>query len=451
MLPTRVRSIPLGIQTGARLLGIAALLVWAAPAAAQQASDVTFSKDIAPVFQRSCQQCHMPGAIGPMSLTTYQEVRPWARSIKNKVMAGEMPPYRYDRHIGIQDLEGDLRLSEAEIDMIARWVDAGAPQGNPADLPAPVTFANPNDWAYAAQFGPPDLIIKTDPFTLAANGQDVWWRPTVPTGLTTDRCIRAISVKPSLEGRAAAHHANSTLVVYNEQTGEYDEAERLSEYALGKTGEIIPADACRVLPANSLVRWDVHYYPTGEELVNDVIDMGVWLYPEEHQSKYKQDLKMYSLLMKGGELELPPGGTAMTQGFHSFDHPIRIDSFQPHGHFRLVGKTLEIFYPETGKLEMISSVSNWTNSWHTSHIYAPDAAPLLPAGAVLVITGYYDNSANNPSNPDPSVWVGLGSRTADEMSHAWIAITHLDEEGYQALKAEREAKATSQTQQQQQQ
>jgi hypothetical protein len=200
-----------------------------------------------------------------------------------------------------------------------------------------------------------------------------------------------------------------------------------------------------------MVRWDVHYYPTGEELVNDVIEMGVWLYPEGHQAKYKQDLKSYTLLMKGGELEIAPGATAMTQGFHSFDHPVRIDSFQPHGHFRLVGKTLEIFYPDTGRLEMVSSVSNWTNSWHTSHIYAPDSAPLLPAGAVLVITGYYDNSANNPSNPDPSMWVGRGSRTADEMSHAWIAVTHLDEEGYQALKAAREAKqAGSQTQQQQQ-
>jgi len=439
---------------GARLLGAAVVvtLASAAPAVAQQASaEPTYSKDIAPLFQKSCQQCHMPGAIGPMSLTTYQEVRPWARSIKNKVVAGEMPPYRYDRHIGIQDLEGDLRLTEAQIEMVARWVDAGAPQGNPADMPPPVEFPNPNDWAYAAQFGPPDLIIKTDPFTLAANGQDVWWRPTVPTGLATDRCMKAISVKPSIEGRAASHHANSSLVVYDEKTGTYEEAERLSEYALGKTGEIIPEDACRVLPANSLVRWDVHYYPTGEELVNDVIEMGVWLYPEGHQGKYKQDLKLYSLLMKGSELELPPGATAMTQGFHSFDTPVRIDSFQPHGHFRLVGKTLEIFYPETGRLEMVSSVSNWTNSWHTSHIYAKDAAPLVPKGAVLVITGYYDNSSNNPSNPDPGQWVGLGSRTADEMSHAWIAVTHLDDEGYERLKAEREAKAAERTTQQQQQ
>jgi hypothetical protein len=238
---------------------------------------------------------------------------------------------------------------------------------------------------------------------------------------------------------------------FDEKKGEYVEKERLSEYALGKQGEIVPPDSCRILPAGAMVRWDVHYYPTGELLENDVIEMGIWLYPKEHQGKYKQDLKLYSLLMKGGDLEIPPHGTVMTQGFHTFKTPVRIDSFQPHGHFRLVAKTLEIFYPETGKLEMISSVSNWTNSWHTSHIYADDAAPLVPAGAVLVVTGYYDNSANNKQNPDPEQWVGPGSRTADEMSHAWIAVTHLDDEGYEKLKADREARKKTQTQQQQQQ
>jgi mono/diheme cytochrome c family protein len=440
---------------GVGAFSLAMVAASAAPAVAQQASGnataVTFARDVAPIIQKNCQQCHQPGSIGPMSLTTFEEVRPWARAIKQKVVAGEMPPYRYDRHVGIQQLKNDLRLSEAEIQTIARWVDNGAPFGNRADLPAPLTFPNPNEWAFAKQFGPPDLIVKTKPFSLPARGQDVWWRPIVPTGVTKDRCIKAVSVKPSLKGRAAAHHANSELVEFDQKTGEYKETERVSEYALGKTGEIVPADSCRTLPANSLVRWDVHYYPTGEEIVDDVIEMAIWLYPEEHQGTYKQNLRNYSLLMKGSELEIPPNGLAMTQGFHSFKTPVRIDSFQPHGHFRLVAKTLEIFYPETGKLDMISSVSNWTNSWHTSHIYEDDAAPLVPKGAVLVVTGYYDNTAANLQNPDPEQWVGPGSRTADEMSHAWIAVTHLDDEGYQRILAEREQKKKAQTQNNQQQ
>jgi hypothetical protein len=444
MSPTRFGGLLLPPRLAFVVLGLVALA--ARPAVAQ-----TFAKDIAPILQRSCQQCHQPGSIGPMPLTTYQEVRPWARAIKQKVMLGEMPPYRYDRDVGIQKLKDDLRLSEREMQTIARWVDSGAPMGSLADLPPPPTFPDPDKWAYEAQFGPPDVIVKTKPFSLPARGQDVWWRAVCATGVTKDRCIRAISVKPSPKGRAAAHHANTEFVAFDEKSGQYVETERVSEYALGKVGEVVPPDACRIMPANALVRWDVHYYPTGEDLTDDVIEMGIWLYPEGYTAKHKQDLKLYSLLMKGSELEIPPHGTVMTQGFHSFKTPVRIDSFQPHGHFRLVAKTLEIFYPESGKLEMVSSISNWTNNWHTSHIYADEAAPLVPAGAVLVVTGYYDNTSANKGNPDPDQWVGLGSRTADEMSHAWIAVTHLDEERYQALKAGREKRQTTDPAGQQQQ
>ena len=134
-----------------------------------------------------------------------------------------------------------------------------------------------------------------------------------------------------------------------------------------------------------------------------------------------------------------PHGTAMMQGFHSFDHPVRLDSFQPHGHLRLRSASLEVFYPETGRSEMLSMISNWSATWHQSHIYNSDVAPLIPAGAVIITKQWYDNTAGNPNNPDPDQWVADGSRTADEMSHAWIAVTHLDEEGYEEMMEEREA------------
>ncbi len=424
--------------------------VSAPPASAQPASavrgSVTFAKDVAPILQKNCQTCHRAGDIAPMSLRTYEEVRPWARSIKAKVVAREMPPYRYDHQIGIQKLKNDLRLSEKDIQTIVRWVDGGAPLGNVADLPAPRQFPDGTKWAYQDAFGPPDLIVPTKPYTVPAQGQDRWWRPIVPIiGSTEDRCIKAMAVKPSLKGRAAAHHANSDLMVPDEKSGSYVTLERVSEYASGKTGEIVPPDGCRTLPANAMIRWDVHYWPYGEEVKDDVVELAFWFYPKDHKAKYKQDLKLYTLLMKGGELEMAPHSTTMTQGFHTFKTPVRIDSFQPHGHSRLVGKTAEIFYPDTGKLEMVSSVSNWTNYWHTSHVYEDDVAPLLPVGAVLVLTGYYDNTAKNKGNPDPDQWVGGGSRTSDEMSHAWITVTHLDDAGYKQILADREAKAAKTT------
>jgi hypothetical protein len=355
-----------------------------------------------------------------------------------------MPPYQYDTDVGIQELKSDMRLTEEEIQTIVAWVDAGTPLGDLADMPPPVDWGDPAEWKYAAVYGPPDIIIRSAPYTIPAQGQDVWWRPTVETGITEDRCMRAIETKPLLSGRGATHHANSVFRVEAsaDDTGDDDDDAsggwRLSEYALGKLGEIIPEDACRVAPANSTVRWDIHYYPMGQEVPEHVVEVGIWLHPAgEQEDKYRQDLSLYSLQ---GDIDLPPHGTAMTQGFHSFDHPVRIDSFQPHGHLRLVAKSLEVFYPETGRREMLSMVSNWSAYWHHSHVYEDHVAPLIPAGAVIILTAWYDNTENNPNNPDPTVWVGRGSRTTDEMSHAWIAITHLDQEGYERILAEREAR-----------
>src|SRR5688572_10583710 len=156
----RFRHRFLGIPIGALAVWVAFLFVHTSDrtAMAQQTgadSAVTYARDVAPIFQKNCQQCHQPGAVGPMPLTTFQEVRPWARAIKQRVLLGEMPPYRYDRGVGIQNLKHDLRLSDAEIQTIARWVDGGSSLGDPADLPQPLSFADPNKWSFADELGPP--------------------------------------------------------------------------------------------------------------------------------------------------------------------------------------------------------------------------------------------------------------------------------------------------------
>jgi hypothetical protein len=212
----------------------------------------------------------------------------------------------------------------------------------------------------------------------------------------------------------------------------------LSEYALGKIGEIIPEGACRTLPANAQVSWDIHYWPNGVEVTDDQVEIGIWLYPEDYQGQYKQTLSLYYL--NGGRgYDIAPHGTLMTQGFHQFNTPVRIDSWQPHGHTRLVAMSIQILRAN-GRAETVSMVSNWSALWHHSHIYAEDAAPLLDVGDKLILTGWYDNTENNKYNPDPDQWVSIGDRTADEMSHAWIAVSQLDEEGYQRLLAERQAR-----------
>ena len=404
----------------------------------------TFATDVAPILYENCVVCHRPGGIGPMNLITYEDARRYARRIRAQVANGLMPPYSYDRNIGIQELQHDWRLPQEEINTVVAWVDAGTPQGDPATTPTPPEFPDEARWTFTEQFGPPDLIVRSEPIDVPAGGNDLWFQPYSELGLTEDRCIRAMQVKPAGEAASVVHHANS----YFEEPqpdGTLERTGSVTEYAMGKVGEIVPDGVCRLASSTARIQWDIHLYPggigstaPGDVIEDNVVELGIWLHPPDYEAEYTQDLDLYWL--NEGELLLPPNETIMTQGFHSFDHPVRIDSFQPHGHLRMRAASLEIFYPKTGQTETVSMISNWSAVWHHSHLYEVDAAPLVPAGAVIIVKQWYDNTAANPNNPDPDQWVSWGQRTADEMTHAWIALTHLDEEGYQRLLAEREAK-----------
>ena len=409
---------------------------------------LTYSADVASIIQENCTVCHRAGGIGPMELVTYENVRMYAPLIKNQSSQSRlMPPYYYDNDVGIQDLKEDWRLSQDDINTIVAWVDQGAPLGNADEIPE-LDLLDSDDWSLSNLFGPPDLLAPSTPIDVPASGLDMWHRPIVkiqglPEG-GEERCIKALQVKPRGVAKTVVHHANSTFQLIQDDGSFEASGDRATEYAMGKLGEIIPDGVCRVIPPDSYIRWDIHMYPGGlgataanDVIEGNVVDLAIWLHPADYEYEYKQTLSLYGI--REGELVMPPHGTAMTQGFHSFDHPVRIDSFQPHGHLRLRSASLEIFYPETGRTEIISMISNWSATWHQSHLYEDDVAPLIPTGAVLVIKQWYDNTEGNPNNPDADQWVDGGSRTADEMSHAWIALTHLDEEGYEKLVAEREA------------
>ena len=411
-----------------------------------ESKDVTYNSHVGRIINENCVVCHREGGIGPMQFETYDQIRPWAPLIQVRVAEREMPPYAYDHGIGIQDLEGDWRLSQDDIDTIVAWVDQGAPLGDPDLVVPPPELNDPSEWNFIDEFGEPTLVIPSVSIDIPANGNDMWSNHYVPSGITSDRCIKAVQVKPRGDAKAVVHHANSSVELMRED-GSMERYGQLTEYAMGKWGEIVPEGVCRTIPAGSMVRWSIHMFPggvgptaQGQMITDNVVEIGLWLHDEGYvqDAKYKQDLKLYRI-SEQDDLIVPPNGYHMTQGFHSFDHPVRIDSFQPHGHLRMNAASLEIFYPETGRTEQISQISNWSATWHHSHIYDEDVAPLVPAGAVLVLKQWYDNTAANPNNPDPDQWVYGGSRTGDEMTHAWIAITHLDEDGYQQLLAERRA------------
>src|SRR5690349_17214149 len=197
MKPTRILGGTIAVSVTA-LFVVAALRqpVAASEQAAAKAS-VTFTKDVAPILQEKCQVCHQPNSIGPMPLITYADAKASADDIKEKVGARLMPPWHIDRTMGIKDYKNDRGLTDAQVSTIVTWVDAGAPMGDPKDMPAPKVFPDPTGWQLAKEFGAPDLIIKSTPYTLAARTQDKWFRPQTDTGVTEPRWVRAIEIKPS--------------------------------------------------------------------------------------------------------------------------------------------------------------------------------------------------------------------------------------------------------------
>src|SRR5262249_41216154 len=246
-----------------KLVAAFATLCLAVPSAARAADTsaaVTFSKDVALIFQKKCQVCHRPGTVAPMSLVTFEEARPWARSIKQRVSQREMPPWHIDKTQGIQHYKNDRSLSDAEIATIVKWVDAGAPAGDPKDLPPPVQFRVDDEWT----IGKPDLIVTSPRHVVPANAADWWGDYDVPTGLTEDRYVKAIETKPSKAGRFVNHHAVVSVIQDADPfiagsrpgAGESNKViSNFSEYVVGKYGDIFSDGSGRLLKAGSVLRF----------------------------------------------------------------------------------------------------------------------------------------------------------------------------------------------------
>lgn len=405
----------------------------------------TFSRDIAPLLQQKCQTCHNPEGIGPMPLMNYQQVKPFAALIKDRTGTRMMPPWHNDPNTGIQKFKNDASLSEEQIALIGAWVDAGAPEGNPADLPAPIEIPSGAAWQLADQLGPPDLIIKSAPFDVIANGQDQWWTPNVNfEGMEGERWLRAAEFKPSYPlGKKVVHHGHAVLIPEGERR-----QVALARYGVGKSWEIYPEGTGMKVPANGTIAWNLHYFPIGAEGDDDVVEVGLWFYPEDQQPELvTAGEAMFRVdgrngMARGQDILIPPNGYQVLTGTHVLQSPAVIHSFRPHLHMRGKVMTMEAIYPD-GRKEVISQVDNYNHNWQISYIYADDVKPILPTGTVLQFTSVFDNTVNNPLNPDPNQWVVFGRRGVDEMSHAWIGITYINEEQYQdAITARRISQET---------
>jgi hypothetical protein len=393
---------------------------------------VTFCKDVAPILQRSCQNCHHPGSIAPMSLMTYQDVRPWARSIRERVVRREMPPWYIERNIGIHKFKNDPSLSDKEIATIVNWLDTGSPEGNPADLPPPLTFDDESAW----HIGKPDIIIKpATVLTVQAQAPDQWVDlDAIETGITEDRYIQAVESRPALPGAQKVVHHATTSMSFPGKNGGPDSGGFLNEYAVGKNADIFPEGTGRLIKAGTKIHMNVHLHSVGQQMQAQV-EVGLKLYPKGYVPKHVVVAEHVGDSFDS--IEIPANAeNARADGYFLLTRPAQVVSFQPHMHNRGSRECVEAIYPN-GKVETLSCAKH-NFAWMLAYTYADDVAPVLPANTTLHIISWYDNTANNKYNPDPKNFVGFGNRSVDDMSFAWMNVYYLSPDEYQQRTQERD-------------
>ena len=428
-----------GLLVGGLVLAVPSALSAQTRSAAPEARSVTFAKDVAPIFQEKCEACHRAGSMGPMSLVTYQEVRPWVRAIRTRVANREMPPWHLDKTVGIQKFRNDRSLTDEQIDTIVKWVDAGAPLGNASDMPAPKQWPSGDRFELEAVLGPPDLVVKGQPWTMPAQAQDFTLQgAAIDIPEAEGRYVRASETKPSLAGRRITHHSTTHLIPPEMDPNEPG-APLFTEWAQGKGGEVYPDGTGTLIKPGTKVRFESHYHAVGE-VVTNTMELAWWFYPKGVVPKYQP---VFMTLGSVRDLQIPPNTVTQHVGSFTLPEPALLHNFQPHMHYRGKAFKLEALYPD-GRREVVNYVDRYNNSWHINYVYAEDAAPVFPKGTVLQITAWHDNTTGNKNNPDPRQWVSGGGRTVDEMAHANTQMIYISEEDYKRISEERKKAATTQ-------
>jgi mono/diheme cytochrome c family protein len=360
---------------------------------------VTFTKDIAPIFYKSCAECHRPTMFAPMSLMTFDDARPYARAIKQKVAARQMPPWGADPAHGT--FKNDPRLSQSEIDTITAWVDAGAPKGDDKDMPQAPQFVD--GWT----IGKPDAVFTMEEeYKIPASGTIPYQYLRIPTDVTEDKWIQAIEIKPG--ARAHVHH----VIAYTQPAGApLNPGGALGPTNIGgvtpnKPGLVFEPGIARLLRGNQDIILQMHYTTNGTEATDRTL-VGV-IYAKQPPTK-----------LAAGGMALNPrfvipanDGNYEVRATQALAKDTMVTSLTPHMHVRGKDMTYIAHYPD-GTSETLLSVPKYDFNWQITYQLA--TPKILPAGTKVEVIAHYDNSANNKFNPDPTKDVRWGDQTWEEM------------------------------------
>jgi Copper type II ascorbate-dependent monooxygenase, C-terminal domain. len=408
-------------------LGAAAITV-AVPAsmhfarAADDAKPVaapTYSRDVAPIVQKNCQVCHRPGEAGPFPMLNYQQIRPWAQAIKVAVQSGKMPPWFADPRYG--RFSNAMSLTPAEKDTLAKWTDAGAPEGDPKDLPPPV------DWVEGWQIGKPDKVFELPvPYDVPASGVVDYQHVIVPTGFAQDMWVEAAEVRPT--DRMVVHHIIAFVREPNsnwfraQKPGVFFTAPQVKSkeqpdtsalpsdflvgYAPGQPAEILRPGQAKLIKAGSDIIFQVHYTPHGHA-GKDQSRLGIIFAKEPPQQR------VLTLSATNGTFKIPPGDpNYRVDADFTVGADVKLSGLHPHMHGR--GKDFEyrVVLP-SGETATLLSVPHY--DWHWQNWYNLTEPIAIPKGSKIECTAHFDNSANNPENADPTKEVTWGEQSWDEM------------------------------------
>jgi hypothetical protein len=412
---------------------------------------VTFSKDIAPILQRSCQNCHQPDSLAPMSLVTYKDVRPWAKSIKAKTLLrdkpGAMPPWYLEHNIGIQHFKNDASPTDLELAKIAKWVDDGAPEGNPADMPPPKELGENNRWTA----GEPDLIVPTPWVTVKAGAPD-WWGELdpAPTGVKEDRWVKSVEIREendvkgdggrkTVGSRFVFHHMIWTASVPGAAPTADDFSETSSGtwpiHEVGRNADIFPDNAGKLLRAGSeLNLFSTHLHSNGKDTTSRLL-YGFRFFPKG----YKPELKYTARALGNGvDIDIHGGeGNQRLDAYQVLEVPTKITTYEPHMHAPGVRMCLEAIW---GFNVQTLNCVGYDHNWVRVYEYDDDYAPLLPKGTILHIIGYFDQTGANKNVPDPRNWSGSGNRSITNMFIDLGQGVAMTDEQFQAEMDRRKAK-----------
>jgi hypothetical protein len=406
----------------------------------------TFTKDVAPILYQRCVQCHRPNDIAPMSLLDYKSARPWAKSIREAVLTRKMPPWFADPHYGA--FANDARLSTREIETIQAWVDAGAAEGNPRDLPPAPVFVE--GW----RLGKPDIEIDIGEDFVVSPGPDTYEHFIVPTNFKEGQWIRAAEIRPG--NRKVVHHVHVNIVRDPGESGStsiesmtslsnfliregkltrirqdapvVDDAcaanlpdlpylhgfqeGALASFLPGRAPDVFPEHSAKWIPPGSKLEFVIHYARTSDRPQTDRTSVGFYLAPGRPEKVLRRmDLRNFFF-------QLPPGDPSHeVKRCYTFEKDKVLRSITPHMHYRGKDVQYTLVRPD-GSREILLSVPHYSFEWQL--VYRFEQPVHIEKGSLLIVTAHYDNSPNNRANPDPARSIRWGDKSEEEMMTSWI-------------------------------